>query len=135
MCKKCLLGVIGLFMAIAAFVVVVILTPAPGVTYGNYSRLEIGMPRANVEALLGPKIETPFEVNRFRERGGILGGPEWSGWENSRGDFVSVCFDDNGGLQSAWWNGWRDDRSGWQKLRDRLPWIGEPPPQMVFPIE
>jgi hypothetical protein len=103
-----LLLAVGLAIGIPALA-----PPTPGVTYTNYGRLEKRMTRAEVEAIL--------RKPNFGEDDCL--------WESESGDIVAVTFDENGSLKSWQWNFSSDDRSLVQKLADRIPWFGKPPPQ------
>ena len=136
MCKKwCFIA--GALFALAvgmAIVVPALWPPTPGVTYANYSRLEMGMTREQVEALLGvPSLTSGvggqwLQVRPPEERDKQ---PSWYYWRpEDRGD-VLIQFDKNDRVNLATWNGWPEDRNGLEKLRDRLPGIAKNPPEAV----
>jgi len=61
--------------------VLAMLPPHPGVSKANYDRIEVGMPRAAVEAILGKPAE---EVGRFA-----------SHWAADDGTWISILFRDD----------------------------------------
>ena len=107
---------IALAIAIAA-----LLPPTPGVTYANFSRLEKGMAREQVEALLG---ESNLDVAEFEHllfpRRDVAGGHSLY-WCGDGGDTLTIRFDEQSHVLDTTWNGWQDDRNDLEKLRDRLP--------------
>jgi outer membrane protein assembly factor BamE (lipoprotein component of BamABCDE complex) len=107
-----------------------LLPPAPGVTYANFSRLEYGMTRDGVEALLGkPNFKHHGHIDLHFGIGMPLG-PEWSHWKSDTEDIVSISFAGDR-IASMTWNGNEDDRTGMAKLRDRLPWLARRPPARI----
>jgi hypothetical protein len=102
--------VIALLLAIG---VPLLLPPTPGVTYANYSRLEKGMPREDVHAILG----TPSNA-----RG------NFDVWQMVDGDRVRVHYDGNGLVDELEWNHSIDERTSLERLRDRVPFLAHPPP-------
>src|SRR5436190_7271555 len=100
---------IGVTLTIFAF-----LPPTPGPTYANFSRLEKGMTREQVERLLG-------KPNAGEE------------YETVEEDFITVHFDQEGRVRECFWNGMEDGRGGWEKMRDRMPFIAKPASRQ-FPI-
>jgi hypothetical protein len=141
MSKKCWFTIIVLFALGVALVIAlpVLMPPTPGVTYANYSRIEIGMPREKVEALLGtPSLaaergDLVIDIRSF-DSGDKT--PDWFYWRNEDSDHVQILFDESGRVRIAHWNGWPDERNGLEKLRDRLPWIAKNPPKaMLRPIK
>src|SRR5262245_15055632 len=111
----------GVALAVA---IPVLLPPTPGVTYANFSRLEEGMPRGEVEDLLG-------RTNMVKE----MQDWEFGVWTTETRVIVTVQFDKNQCMKLAKWNGWRDDRTSLEKLRDRLPLIARDAPQLsVFNV-
>jgi len=118
------------WLALAALLVLAIglaigipmlLPPEPGVTYANYSRIEKGMTRAQVKALLG---EPSVERNNH-----------WLWYSspfNPILDQAHIQFDETGLVTEASWNGSLDGRTALEKLRDRLPWIAREPPGPMF---
>ena len=128
MSKKWWLATV-LFFALAVGLVIAIpalMPPSPGVTYANYSRIEKGMTRAQLEAILGkPSADIPLRN---------FDAPEGSVFWLTTDDDVMIFFDEKGGVATAFWNGNIDERSGWQKLMDRVPWLSKPPPRMPVVI-
>ena len=104
---------------LVAIGVLVLVPPTPGVSYANYSRIEIGMPRSNVEALLGKPIVG---------RGSML----VSHWRTETADHVVVNFDEKNRVESLTWNLRIEERTTWEKLRDRLPLFARKPPEAVY---
>ena len=59
----------------------------------------------------------------------------WTNWKSEARDTVSVKFDTKECVATTTWNGEVDDRTGMEKLRDRLPWIARPaPPQKLMNV-
>jgi SmpA / OmlA family len=118
------LFVIAILLAIA---IPVLLPPTPGVTYANYSRIEKGMTREQVEAVLGkPNAQHPFEVELEK-----ISLKEELQWSSAEDDDVQVFFDRNNLVRGSLWNGQSDERNGVQKLMDRLLWFAKPPPPRI----
>ena len=91
--------------------------PTPGVTYANYSRLEKGMSREQVKAILGEPSVAPKNAPYF--------------WENESGDMVWIVHE-HGLVKAALWNGMPDHRTALEKLRDRFPLLTcDPPPPLI----
>jgi hypothetical protein len=105
----------------------------PGVTYANYSRIEEGMTREQVEGLLG-EPNAPKMLGMYTTGVGPRDphAPATSlYWRTDDGDEVEAGFDHDGHVVLAAWNTLQDDRTAFEKLRDRLPWLRrEPPPPM-----
>jgi hypothetical protein len=101
-------GCIGL-----AFVIPALRPWRPGVTKENFDRIEIGMTRAEVEAILGPRaIAFPGAMVFF---------------EDERADEAHIRFDDNlDRVKRKDWDEWPDDRGVFEKLMDQLPWRERP---------
>ena len=65
------------------------------------------------------------------------GRPNWQDnadaprWRNEDDDTVGVEFDKHGRVVWFGWNYWEDDRTVWQKLRDRVPWLAKAPPSQA----
>jgi len=120
MTRKWCVAIAVLFALAVALVIAIptFLPPTPGVTYANYSRIEMGMARAQVDALLGSP--EPHADDGPPDR-------DWYCWRSADGDLVTIGFDKNNGVESAHWNELRDERSRLEKLRDRLPWIAHTP--------
>jgi outer membrane protein assembly factor BamE (lipoprotein component of BamABCDE complex) len=128
------------YLAIGALLIVAIalaigvsawLQPAPGVTYTNFSRIEVGMLRADVAAILGPPTLGVLNRNMVEDLTIFEDGkelPDSYYWRTDSQD-VQVHFDNEDRVTKAYWNGWQDDRSAMEKLRDRLPWIAKDPPR------
>ena len=74
-------AVIGVTVAIPA-----LLPPKPGVTMENFDRIEKGMTREQVEAILGKPPDEPSHGIRFRHA------PSWT---SDAGDVIWIQFDDN----------------------------------------
>ena len=113
-------------VAMAAFVVALVLLiplflpPTPAVTYANYSRIEKGMTREQVEQLLGKPMQ---------DRGFMQWQPGASlYWRTENGDHVEVGFDADGHVECATWNAEIESRTFLEKLRDRFPFIAHEPP-------
>jgi hypothetical protein len=103
-------GCIGLVLG-----VLTLLPPRPGVTKENFDRIEVGMARAEVEALFGaPAIGWP----QFGT------GSEWENEES--GDLAMIGFDENGLVAQTHWDAWPDHRTPFEKFLDRLPWRAKP---------
>jgi outer membrane protein assembly factor BamE (lipoprotein component of BamABCDE complex) len=108
------IGVFVMLAASLAIAVPVLLPSKPGVTYANYSRIEKGMTRDEISALLG-KIDQDGSD---------------SIWQSDKtGDMVIVMFDEEDRVNQSYWNGNFENRNTFRKLLDRLPWIGNPPPE------
>jgi outer membrane protein assembly factor BamE (lipoprotein component of BamABCDE complex) len=91
------------------------LPPPQGITYANFSRIQMGMTRDEVVAILGrPNVQD--------HAGGCA-------WRNDDGDTIIIEFDRAGLVHSFAWNDFPEDRNVWQKLRDRVPWLAKPPPR------
>lgn len=122
-----------LAIALAAFFVSsVLISPAPGVNYANFSRLDFRMKRDRVESFLG---KPNFDREQFEGMLDLLTGPNRSLWQTQAGDFVVVGFDENDAVLSLWWNGQSDDRGPLEKLRDRLPIIARQPPNFLLEMK
>jgi hypothetical protein len=114
--------------AMLAISIPAFLPPTPGVTYGNFSRIDAGMTRAEVEALLGPPTAAGLKGDFVAADGGERP-VDWCYWRGRNSDKqCQVFFDKNGRVLQANWNGLRDDRNALEKLRDRLPLIAKDPP-------
>jgi len=110
-----LLGLLVLGIAGAVIVTLMLLPPKPGVTKENFDRIEIGMARAEVEAIFGCPPLSWVEVpgtNRHR----------MDSWESDYGDVAFVHYGDDDRVASKDWDGFPDDRSAWQKILDQMPW-------------
>jgi len=140
MSKKWWAAIVALFAlaAVLAIAIPALVPPTPGVTYANYSRIEAGMTRAQVEALLGkPNSNERFVFFGF---GGVLrtidtNDASWVHWQSKAGDQLSIDFDTNDCVRATTWNGWEDDRTDLEKLRDRLPWRAKRPPTMLYIVD
>ena len=100
-------GLVGVVL-----VVVAMLPPSPGVTRANFDRIEKGMTRAQVEAILGQKADGRMGV--------------WdqlaTTWTNDTArEQISIGFDENDLVE---WTvvTFTDDRTLYQEFRDWLPW-------------
>src|SRR5262245_44593934 len=113
------LVVLIVLVAVAAIGILLIIPPTPEVTYANYSRIEIGMTRGQVEALLG---EPDRDFHDARRQGLLK-------WETPAGDIVTIDFDDADRVFLASWNYATDTRTSLEKLRDRVPWLAKVPPR------
>jgi outer membrane protein assembly factor BamE (lipoprotein component of BamABCDE complex) len=114
MSKKLWIGV-ALMVAIIVVMVIalpVLLPPTPGVTYANYSRIEKGMTREEVVAILG-------RPNLWDDK------DTWA-WRGDEEDEIHVDVDRTGRVDWLAWNELGDDRTTWEKLRDRMPLIAKP---------
>ena len=126
--KKWWFSIAALFALAVALVIAIpmLLPPTPGVTYANYSRLEKGMTRRQVEDLLGKPNGQALPWIAFEGSGR----DENSHWHHED-DTLSIRFDENDCVVDTMWNGQSDDRNGLEKLRDRLPWLAKQPPRML----
>jgi outer membrane protein assembly factor BamE (lipoprotein component of BamABCDE complex) len=87
-----------------------------GITFANYGRLQKGMTRDDAMQILGrPNLQDDVDG---------------CAWRNDNGDTVAMEFDAAG--RAVWyaWNDVPDERTFWQKLRDRIPWFAKPPPRI-----
>ena len=115
-----LLVVLAVLLAIG---IPALLPPPPGATYANYSRIEKGMTRGEVEALLGePRVN-----ERIDEHAQIT-------WRNEDGDRINVDFDKNGLVMGSAWNGREENRTSLERLRDRVPFLARKPPGPNLPV-
>lgn len=125
---------IGLFLMLAVALGIGIpafLAPTPGVTYANFSRIEIGMARSDVVAIMGPPSLALVNGDLFEDLRRFSDGkeiPDSYYWHQSGDGQAQIHFDNNDRVTMLFWDGWQDDRQGWQKLRDRLPLIAKKPP-------
>jgi hypothetical protein len=101
-----LLGLLSLGIVAAVLTVLALLPPRPGVTKANFDRVEIGMNRAQVEAIFDGPADPEY--------------PEE--WENEAFDIAKIGFDKEGRVKSKDWDAWPDERTLLQKTLDRLPW-------------
>ncbi len=118
-----LLGLLLASIAGIVLVVLALLLPRPGVTEENFDRIEVGMTRAEVEAIFGGPAtgSNPWVWGNL---------PKENEWENeASGDAAMVDFDENNRVIARHWDPWPDDRTAWQKLLDRMPWREKPPPR------
>ena len=109
---------IGVFFAFAvalAIAIPILLPPTPGITYANYSRIEHGMTREQVQLLLGEPMFIRDETHWFWTRDGNI-------------VRIMIRFDERGLVTTITWNGVDDERTAFDKVRDRLPWIAREPP-------
>jgi hypothetical protein len=122
---------IGLLLACiggVVLVVVALLPPPPGITKENFDRIEVGMTRAEIEAILGGPANGRDPRNGLR-----IGLNAWE--DDSSGDLATIDFDEKDRVTSKhWWFELPDDRTLWEKLIDRLPWREKPPPPPRFII-
>ena len=116
------------------------MTPTPGPTYANFSRLEKGMSQEQVEQLLGKPNGNDGDLMMERLIF-VLETPDSNPepamllfWRSHNEDQSIVGCDRDSQLMHSLWNGIRDERRDFEKLRDRLPWIANKSPQMVFKI-
>ena len=110
------LTLLALCVATATAVSVVLCSRPPFPSDGNLNRIKVGMSRHEVEAILG-KPQGLFT--------GRIGGPRTElFWDRSllrrRKDALVVLFDDGLVRDCSIMLGSPDDRSLWQRLRDRL---------------
>src|SRR5262245_7209905 len=103
--KWCAVVVLFLFAAASAVGVVALLPPTPGITYANYSRIETGMTREQVELLLGqPNLDDGEFRNLFFPFPGVPHG-QASFWRGDERDIVAIAFDpDNDFVAAMSWN-------------------------------
>jgi SmpA / OmlA family len=99
-----------------AMTVVLLWPPPPGVTYANFSRIEKGMTREQVRALLGE----PFEPQKT-----------WDQFTNQNDDIVMIEYDEEGQVSMLSWNLAADYRTATEKLRDRVPLLAHDPPRIL----
>lgn len=114
----------GLLLACTVGVALVVLAflPRPGINKENFDRIEVGMTRAEVEAIFGgPPSWTPVG-NRA----------EWG--NNGAYDLATIDFDDNGCVVRTAWRD-LDERTLCQKLLDRLPWREKEPDFTVVIVD
>jgi hypothetical protein len=135
--KKWWLAIAFLALTIGGAIGVFVLArPTPGITYSNFSRLEQGMTRRQVEALLGQSnAKTHGLEGNIAFPFAVLPATGWTNWQNEAGDSVSIHFDADDCVNLTTWNSWSDDRTRWEKLRDRLPWVAKPPPAVLYLID
>src|SRR5260370_20047910 len=107
-------GIIGVVIGVLA-----LLPARQGVTKANFDRIEIGMTRPDVEAILGP----PSDLGLMRR--GLL---EFD--SDVTDDFAQVMFDENNLVRTKEWVGFPDERSWWQQLLERTPWHEKLPPRI-----
>jgi hypothetical protein len=124
------ISMIGIVLAGAAFALVVFWPPTPGVTYANYSRIETGMSREQVNALLGPPRRQGKGAGMFVNPEDAEPGIAWARWNRGE-DEVIVQYDEDDRVIACAWNFIMDQRNGWEKLRDRTPFIAKEPPQIL----
>src|SRR5262245_58689965 len=102
MCKKCWITVSILIALtiVLAFAIPALSPPTPGVTYANYSRIEKGMTREQVERLLGQPLDpTAFRrIKRSEDSNSFLF------WRTETDDDVEVFLDHNGCVAMTAWN-------------------------------
>jgi hypothetical protein len=121
-----------LVLAVALGIGIPALWPTtPGVTYANFSRIEPGMTRSEVQAILGPPSMAVLRGDlaidlRILEDGKQI--PDSYYWQCEIGEQVQIHFDKNDRVTTMHWNGSLESRNAWEKLRDRLPWIAKKPP-------
>jgi hypothetical protein len=117
--KRLLLAVGGIAALVGVTLGVLALLPArPGVTRENFDRIEIGMTRAEVEAILGPPTDF-FTGWPFPE-------PNEPIWENDRADEGQIQFDEDSRVKAKDWHEMPDDRGVFERLMDLLPWRERP---------
>jgi hypothetical protein len=109
-----LAGCIGL-----AFVIPALRPSRASLTKENFDRIEIGMSRAEVEAILGPPAAA------------WLGAPIW---ESDLADEAIIRFDKENRVKAKHWDEWPDDRTLLEKVMDQLPWRERPVRQRPRPI-
>lgn len=118
-----LLTALLLVLAIVTTIgVLILLPPTPGVTFANYSRIEVGMTREQVIGFLGEPQVNEVAVNA---------GFSIAVWNSGQEIEIEVQFDKEGRVEACAWNHRIDMRSSWEKLRDRLPFIAKGPPHLV----
>src|SRR5262245_1951927 len=117
--RKWWLAVVVLMIvaAILAVLIPALMPPAPGVTYANYGRLEKGMTRDEAAAILG--------------RPNLQNNADGMAWRNDDEDTVIIEFDKSDRVKWFAWNDWPEERTLWQKLRDRVPMFAKPPPSRI----
>ena len=105
-------GLVGVVLFVLAM-----LPPGPGVTKANFDRVEKGMTRAQVVAILGKATYEP---------------PGWGGgpyWTSNSGDEIRVRFDENQRVESMIWDdGWPSETLI-EKILDRLLWWKKESPE------
>src|SRR5262245_4700416 len=96
------IAVVLVFAVGVAMTLVLIWPPTPGPTYANYSRIEKGMTRQQVRALMGePSFEPQNNLDEFG---------------NKNGDIIQIYYDDEGHVAMLLWNLVWDDRTALEKL-------------------
>jgi hypothetical protein len=98
MSKKVLLGIAVLAVLVGVGMVAVRWQHGPGVSWANYQRIEVGMPRSEVRRMLGRAGQkVPFY--------GIVGvEAEFECWDGITGE-ISVFFDDRDQVEKKDWRG------------------------------
>jgi outer membrane protein assembly factor BamE (lipoprotein component of BamABCDE complex) len=92
-------------------------TREPVVSQANLSRIKRGMTRSEVEAILG---KAAANVSMPSHPGARLVIASYGG-DGRSSDALVVQFDDNGVVEMSWIEPCRpDDRSLWERLRDRV---------------
>lgn len=95
--------------------VVLELLPRTAVTRENFDRVEVGMTRAEVEAI--------FDGSAVRQHPWPSFLPPDDVWEDAHSDGSAlVAFDENDRVTAKRWLQRADERTPFEKLLDRLPW-------------
>jgi hypothetical protein len=107
--------------------------PRPGVNKQNFDRIEVGMTRAEVEAIFAG----PAKFKRPNSTRALLSDEWWSeSWSEDnelRADSARIVFDEtNNVCEKDWWGIWRDERPFWERAQDHLPWRKKPPPAKTY---
>ena len=120
-------GVLVVLAVLLAIGIPAFLPPTPGVTYANYSRVEKGMTRAEVEALLGK----PDKVEALLGKPDMVAAPTRWSWDSADADHLWINFDENGRVEHSAWNATPEDRTALDRLRDRVPFLARKPPPRI----
>lgn len=100
---------------------VLALLPRPGVTRENFDRIEVGMSRADVEAIFGgPANGVSWWADLDRD---VVADADKAGWEDADGfNSATIVFDEHDRVVSMRWIAVPDARTTFEKLLDHLPW-------------
>jgi hypothetical protein len=113
--RVCVLGLLAIGVVICLTLAVAKLLPRQGITRANFERIEVGMTRAEVEALLGEPNEFGFTYNyRFT----ML---QWKSYECG----IRVDFADDWVTSCECGDGRPDERTAWQKVKGLVPFLRE----------
>jgi hypothetical protein len=99
--------VASILVAIVAWIVVENLPPTPGITQTNFDRIEKGITKEEVEAILG---EPAFSRVKTRTPGNVV-----HMWKSPSGSLATVAFSEDGKVIRKSWPA--DDESIFRKFR------------------